>query len=103
VDGAQGSSGRGRRPARSGAARDLGSIKQKGGKVVHAWAVEGDCDPSTLRSNTFQLEWPPRSGRKRDFPEVDRAEFFTLADARRKILPAQAPFLDRLGERLGLS
>jgi predicted NUDIX family NTP pyrophosphohydrolase len=82
---------------------DLGSIKQKGGKVVHAWAVEGDCDPSTLRSNTFQLEWPPRSGRKRDFPEVDRAEFLTLADARRKILPAQAPFLDRLGERLGLS
>jgi predicted NUDIX family NTP pyrophosphohydrolase len=82
---------------------DLGSIRQKGGKVVHAWAVEGDCDPATLRSNLFQLEWPPRSGRQRDFPEIDRAAFFTLADARRKILAAQAPFLDRLGDKLGLS
>jgi predicted NUDIX family NTP pyrophosphohydrolase len=77
---------------------DLGSVKQKGGKVVTAWAVEGDCEPPLLRSNTFSLEWPPRSGRIRDFPEVDRAAFFTLDQARRKILPAQAPFLDRLAE-----
>lgn len=77
---------------------ELGTVRQKGGKVVQAWAVEGDCDPSLLRSNTFRLEWPPRSGSMRDFPEVDRAAFFTLDDARRKILPAQAAFLDRLAE-----
>ena len=79
---------------------DLGSVRQKSGKVVQAWAVEGDCDPAGLRSNTFRLEWPPRSGRTREFPEVDRAAFFMLADARRKILAAQAPLLDRLVERL---
>jgi predicted NUDIX family NTP pyrophosphohydrolase len=82
-----------------GAYVPLGSVRQKSGKVVSAWAVEGDCDPARLASNTFRLEWPPRSGRTREFPEVDRAEFFTLAEARRKILPAQAPFLDRLLER----
>jgi predicted NUDIX family NTP pyrophosphohydrolase len=79
---------------------DLGSVRQKSGKVVHAWAVEGDCDPAGLFSNTFQLEWPPRSGRTAEFPEVDRAAFFTIEEARRKILAAQAPFLDRLAERL---
>jgi predicted NUDIX family NTP pyrophosphohydrolase len=81
---------------------DLGTVRQKGGKVVRAWAAEGDCDPARLRSNTFRLEWPPRSGRSSEFPEVDRAAFFDLAEARRKILPAQAPFLDRLVEQLGL-
>jgi predicted NUDIX family NTP pyrophosphohydrolase len=81
---------------------DLGSIRQKSGKIVRAWAVEGDCDPACLRSNTFQLEWPPRSSRKGEFPEIDRAAFFTIDDARRKILPAQTPLLDRLVERLGL-
>jgi predicted NUDIX family NTP pyrophosphohydrolase len=75
-------------------------VRQKGGKVVRAWAVEGDCDPALLRSNTFQLEWPPRSGRMREFPEVDRAAFFSLDAARRKILAAQTPFLDRLRELL---
>ena len=75
---------------------DLGSVRQKGGKTVRAWAVEGDCDPARARSNTFRLEWPPRSGRMHDFPEVDRAEFFPLEAARRKINPAQEPFLDRL-------
>jgi predicted NUDIX family NTP pyrophosphohydrolase len=79
---------------------DLGSVRQKGGKVVRAWAVEGDCEPALLRSNTVTLEWPPRSGRRRDFPEVDRGAFFPLDEARRKILPAQAPLLDRLVERL---
>jgi predicted NUDIX family NTP pyrophosphohydrolase len=79
---------------------ELGAIKQRGGKVVTAWAAEGDLDPSTLTSNTFTLEWPPRSGKVREFPEVDRAEWFALAEARTKILPAQGELLDRLLERL---
>ena len=75
----------------------LGSIKQKGGKIVHAWAFEGDLPEAfDLRSNSFQLEWPPRSGKFKDFPEVDRAEFFPDEIARRKINSAQIPFLDRL-------
>jgi predicted NUDIX family NTP pyrophosphohydrolase len=73
----------------------LGSIKQAGGKVVQAWAFAGDWS-GVLVSNTFELEWPPRSGKKRAFPEVDRAAFFTIEEARRKMNPAQAPFLDRL-------
>jgi predicted NUDIX family NTP pyrophosphohydrolase len=77
----------------------LGSVKQRAGKVVHAWAFEGDVDPAALRSNTFSMEWPPRSGRWRDFPEVDRAAFFDIAEARRRINPAQAELLDAL-ERL---
>jgi predicted NUDIX family NTP pyrophosphohydrolase len=76
---------------------ELGEIRQKGGKVVHAWAFEGELPPDfVLRSNTFELEWPPRSGRRQVFPEVDRAELFPLAIARTKINPAQAAFLDRL-------
>ena len=78
------------------AARPLGQVRQKGGKVVHAWAVRGDADPSTLRSNTFEIEWPPRSGRTATFPEVDRAAWFDLVEARRRINPAQAAFLDAL-------
>jgi len=74
----------------------LGEVKQPGGKHVSAWAVEGDFDPATLVSNTFELEWPPRSGRKRSFPEVDRAEWFLPDDARKKVLAAQRPFIDRL-------
>jgi predicted NUDIX family NTP pyrophosphohydrolase len=74
----------------------LGSIQQKGGKVVHAWALEGDLDPADAQSNTFEMEWPPRSGRMQSFPEIDRAEWFTLDDAREKLNPAQAEFLDRL-------
>jgi predicted NUDIX family NTP pyrophosphohydrolase len=81
------------------ALHDLGSVKQKGGKVVRAWAAEADFDPATLSSNTFEMEWPPRSGRRQEFPEVDRAEWFSLAEGRRRILAAQAPFLERL-ERL---
>jgi predicted NUDIX family NTP pyrophosphohydrolase len=75
---------------------ELGSVRQKGGKVVHCWAVERDFDPATLRSNTFMMEWPPRSGSEQEFPEVDRAEWFGPDDARRKIIPGQATFLDRL-------
>jgi predicted NUDIX family NTP pyrophosphohydrolase len=77
---------------------DLGEIRQKSGKVVHGWALAGDLDPVTIQSNTFTLEWPPRSGRMREFPEVDRAEWFGLERAREKINPAQAAFLDRLAE-----
>jgi predicted NUDIX family NTP pyrophosphohydrolase len=75
---------------------DLGSVKQRSGKVVSAWAAEGDLDAGAIRSNTFTLEWPPRSGQVREFPEVDRAAWFGLEDARERINPAQAAFLDRL-------
>jgi predicted NUDIX family NTP pyrophosphohydrolase len=68
--------------------------------VVEAWAAEADFDPATVDSNTFSMEWPPRSGSQQEFPEVDRAEWFDLAAAREKILPAQAELLDRLLERL---
>jgi len=78
---------------------ELGSVRQKAGKLVHCWAAEGDFDPATLRSNTFSIEWPPRSGSEREFPEVDRAEWFGLEEARRKIIPAQGDFLDRLKVR----
>jgi predicted NUDIX family NTP pyrophosphohydrolase len=76
----------------------LGSVKQRGGKVVQAWAFEGDCEPEALHSNSFELEWPPRSGRRQTFPEVDRAGWFGLDEARERINPAQAAFLDRLRE-----
>jgi predicted NUDIX family NTP pyrophosphohydrolase len=75
---------------------DLGSVKQKSGKVVIAFAVAGDLDPEALVSNTFELEWPPRSGRMQSFPEIDRAEWFGLDTAREKVNPAQAAFVDRL-------
>ena len=75
---------------------ELGEIRQKGGKTVVAWALAGDLDPATARSNTFEMEWPPRSGRRRAFPEIDRVDWFDLEAARRKILPAQVPLLDRL-------
>jgi len=75
---------------------ELGTIVQKGGKVVHAWAVAGDLDPSAARSNEFEVEWPPRSGRRELFPEIDRVAWFELDEARRRIKPTQAPFIDRL-------
>lgn len=77
----------------------LTPIRQRSGKVVHAWAFAGDCDPGRLQSNTFTMEWPPHSGQLTAFPEVDRAAFFTLAAAREKINPAQIALLDEL-ERL---
>ena len=84
----------------TGPFHDLGVIRQKGGKRVHAWAFSGDCDPASIVCNTFILEWPPRSGRTQEFPEIDRAEFFNLETARRKINPAQAPLLDALAQQL---
>jgi predicted NUDIX family NTP pyrophosphohydrolase len=75
---------------------ELGTVRQKAGKLVHCWAVESDFDPATLHSNTFVMEWPPRSGAQGEFPEVDRAEWFGPEEARRKIILAQADFLDRL-------
>jgi predicted NUDIX family NTP pyrophosphohydrolase len=79
----------------------LGDVVQAGRKIVTVWAMEGEFDVSTLASNTFELEWPPRSGRRQSFPEVDRAEWFTLAAAREKLLPGQREFLDRLAAHLG--
>jgi predicted NUDIX family NTP pyrophosphohydrolase len=73
----------------------LGSVRQKGGKIVHAWAFLGDCDPAGLTSNMFEFEWPPRSGKRASFPEADRAELFDLERARAKILPAQRELIDR--------
>jgi len=74
----------------------LGGVKQRGHKIVYAWALEGDCDTSLATSETFTMEWPPRSGRQAAFPEVDRAEWFSLAEARQKLLAAQRRFLDDL-------
>jgi predicted NUDIX family NTP pyrophosphohydrolase len=79
---------------------DLGSITQKGGKVVHAWAVDGDLDPETARSETFEMEWPPRSGRIQSFPEIDRVAWFDPDEARRRIKDTQIPLIDRLVEAL---
>jgi predicted NUDIX family NTP pyrophosphohydrolase len=79
-----------------GALTDLGTVKQRAGKVVRAWAAEGDLDADAIRSNHFTIEWPPRSGRMREFPEVDRAAWFGVVEARERINPAQAAFLDRL-------
>jgi predicted NUDIX family NTP pyrophosphohydrolase len=76
----------------------LGSVKHKSSKKVSAWAFEGECDPSALRSNTFQMEWPPRSGKTREFPEIDRAAFFTIEAAREKMHPAEFEFVTRLSE-----
>jgi predicted NUDIX family NTP pyrophosphohydrolase len=76
----------------------LSPVTQKGGKIVHAWAFEGDCDPSAIVSNTFTMQWPPRSGRQVEFPEIDRAEFFELAVARRKINAAQVALIDELSQ-----
>jgi predicted NUDIX family NTP pyrophosphohydrolase len=74
----------------------LTSIKQPSGKLIQAWAFEGDCDPRAVKSNTFTLEWPPRSGHMKDFPEIDRAGWFTLEEAKVKIIKGQAGFLEEL-------
>lgn len=84
-----------------GEAHDLGEIRQRSGKLVHAWAVAGDLDATAIVSNTFEFEWPPRSGRMIEIPEVDRAEWFGLDAAREKINGGQVPLLDRLEEMLG--
>jgi predicted NUDIX family NTP pyrophosphohydrolase len=79
----------------------LGELRQPGGKRVSAWALEGELDVTAVRSNTFTMEWPPRSGRAREFPEVDRAGWFGLEAARRKLVPGQVGFIDRLTALLG--
>ena len=79
----------------------LTPVRQRGGKVVSAWGVEGDLDPDAFRSNTFTMEWPPRSGRMREFPEVDRAGWFTLEEARAKLNAAQVPLLVELAAKVG--
>jgi predicted NUDIX family NTP pyrophosphohydrolase len=80
---------------------DLGTIKQAGGKLVSVWAVKGDCDPAALHSNTCTIEWPPRSGRQLEIPEVDRAAWFGLGEAGERILKSQAPVIGLLIARLG--
>jgi predicted NUDIX family NTP pyrophosphohydrolase len=79
---------------------DLGSIRQKAGKTVHAWAVEGELDPAAIRSNTFTMEWPPGSGRIEEFPEIDRAAFFGIEAAKTRINPGQVPLLEGLAQLL---
>lgn len=80
----------------AGEVTSLGSVRQAGGKVVHAWALEGDLDVTRIHSNVFEIEWPPGSGKMRQFPEVDRSGWFSLSEARRKLVAAQAAFIDRL-------
>lgn len=82
---------------------ELMTVKQKSGKLVSAWAFQGDWDPIHLKSNSFEMEWPKGSGRMQAFPEIERAEWFTIEEARRRMLPAQEPLLDRLLEQLGLA
>jgi len=82
-------------------ALDLGEVKQAGGKFVTAWAAEGDCDPEKLVSNQCQIEWPPRSGRMVDIPEVDRGAWFSVSEARERILKSQQPFVERLVQLMG--
>jgi|SRR5215475_7766893 len=78
----------------------LGSVKHKSGKKVSAWAFEGDCDPAAVRSNKFQMEWPPRSGKTQEFPEIDRAAFYTIEAAHEKMHPTEFEFLGRLTKLL---
>jgi predicted NUDIX family NTP pyrophosphohydrolase len=79
----------------------LGEVVQKSGKLVRAWAFKGDCDPASLRSNTFTIEWPPRSGKMQEFPEIDKGQFFALEEARKKINTAQVSFIDALEQLAG--
>lgn len=87
--------------APAGPFHPLGTLKQRSGKKVTAWAFEGDCEPGAFASNSFEIEWPPKSGRMQSFPEVDRVEWFGLDDARKKILPGQAAFIDALAKLVG--
>lgn len=82
--------------------RPLAPVRQPSGKVIYAWAIEGDCDPSQLRSNLFSLEWPPKSGQMQKFPEVDRAAWFNIPEARKRITAGQAGFIEQLANDLGI-
>jgi len=88
-------------PPPTGEFISLGSITQKGGKIIHAWACKGDVDTKAIKSNKFSMEWPPRSGREQLFPEIDRGEFYAIEEAKQKINPAQIDFLLRLQEAAG--
>jgi len=88
-------------PPPDGHARELGQVRQKSGKLISAWALEGELDVEAVMSNTFELEWPPRSGRLEEFPEVDRAEWFPVHAAREKVNPAQIELLERLERIVG--
>ncbi len=79
----------------------LEPVRQPSRKTIHAWAIEGDCDPAELRSNLFSMEWPPKSGKQAEFPEVDRGAWFTIEEARKRIIGGQSPFLDQLIEAIG--
>jgi predicted NUDIX family NTP pyrophosphohydrolase len=79
----------------------LEPLKQRGGRIVHAWAIEADCDASQTRSNFFSLEWPPKSGRMQEFPEIDRAQWFNIPEARKRIIAGQMGFIDQLVAALG--
>jgi predicted NUDIX family NTP pyrophosphohydrolase len=81
----------------------LDTLKQSGGKVIHAWAIEADCDPGQVRSNLFSMEWPPKSGKTQNFPEVDRAGWFNIPEARKRILAGQVGFLDQFISLLGIA
>lgn len=87
-------------PAHSDSLLALAPVKQKGGKIVHAWAFETDFDLTSFASNTFEMEWPPKSGRRKSFPEIDRVAYFTIAAAKTKIVPYQLPLLEELEQRL---
>ena len=78
----------------------LDTLKQKSGKIVHVWAIEGDCDAAEIKSNTFMMEWPPRSGKQQEFPEVDRGDWFNIETAKIKLLKGQVGFIDRLLDKL---
>jgi len=80
---------------------ELHPIRQKGGKIVHAWACQGDCDPRAAKSNMFVMEWPPHSGRQQEFPEIDRVEWFDLATAKNKIKQGQTELIKELARKLG--
>jgi predicted NUDIX family NTP pyrophosphohydrolase len=87
----------------SGKFIELSPITQKSGKIVYAWAVRGDIDPARIRSNTFEIEWPPKSGKKQQFPEIDRGEWFSIDVAKGKINPRQGALIDELLKRLGIT
>lgn len=88
-------------PPPAGVALELGEVRQPSGKRIIAWAFEGDLDPETVVSNSFSMEWPRGSGQQREFPEIDRAEWFDSTTARRKLVPGQVPFVELLERRLG--
>ncbi len=90
-------------PAPAGKYIELGEIKRKDGKTIKAWAVEGQVDETEVKSNTFEMEWPPKSGQMQEFPEVDKPSWYNLEEAAQKLLPAQIPLLQRLAEHLKIS